>query len=111
MKPALDKLPKHVLVEVHRRAFGAVGDSARTSKDHYLKALDACAADTLAEILATIEHKPRKPQKRMIEKRNAIASAREFRAIAMSLVDWGDDLASNPEAIRKLQARARAALE
>jgi hypothetical protein len=107
----LSSLPKHLLVELHRKVIGAPGDYARKPKEFYAEALSGRSAAELAEALATIERKPRKPQQRMIDKRNALANAKEFHAIARALVSWGDDLANNPEAIRTLQARARKALE
>jgi hypothetical protein len=110
-RPQLAALPKHLLVELYRRAIGAPGDYARNPKSFYLKALDAREGAELATILAGIERKPRKIQQRTIEKRNALENAKEFRAICKALVDWGDDLADNREALRKLQARARVALE
>jgi hypothetical protein len=109
-RPELESLPKHLLVELHRKVIGSPGDYARRTREHFENALKERGAAELAEALATIERKPRKPQQRMIDKRNALANAKEFHAIARALVSWGDDLAGNPEAIRTLQARAKKAL-
>jgi hypothetical protein len=109
-RPQLNKLPKHLLVELHRKVIGAPGDYARNPKEHYVDALEARGSAELSDALATIERKPRKASQRSIDKKNALANAREFHAIARALVSWGDDLANNPEAIRTLQARAKKAL-
>jgi hypothetical protein len=110
-RPQLAALPKHMLVELYRRAIGAPGDYARNPKSFYLKALDAKEGTELAQILSTIERKPRKISRPTLEKRNALKNAKEYRAICKALVTWGDDLVHNIEALRKLQARARIALD
>lgn len=110
-RPQLAALPKHLLVELHRKVIGSPGDYARTPKDFYIKALDARGSAELAEALASIERKPRKVSRPTLEKQNALKNAKEYRAICKALVDWGDALEENREAIRKLQARARVALE
>jgi len=57
---ALTALSKDALVELHRKLFGGVGDTARTSKQQYIDRLLTADADALAVALSEAPA-PRKP--------------------------------------------------
>jgi hypothetical protein len=108
----LSDLKLHELVGLYKAIIGAPGDYARRGKDFYRSAL-AARGDTelrVAYDALTRERKPRKVRSDVLEKRTALANAKEFHALVRAFHSWGADLVHNPEAHGKLLDRATKAL-
>jgi hypothetical protein len=108
----LSDMKLHELVGIYRALIGSPGDYARRGKEFYRTALMArgdaelrAAYDALAR-----ERKPRKIRSDVLEKRTALANAKEFHALVRAFHSWGTDLLSNPEAHATLLDRATKAL-
>lgn len=106
----LDSLSKDTLVAMYRIIHGSTGDYARLSREHYLSELKKRGTFEVQDAFDRAPKRERKQSLAQLERRNALAEAKEFRAIARALASWGSDLLSNPDAHATLLARANKAL-
>lgn len=106
--PPITALTKDQLVAAYKALGLPPVDHARRRSEFYHGPLSSVDAAALA---AAIPPKaPRKIDKRTADAKNALANAKEFRAIVRALASWGPELLENPQALAQIQDRAVKAL-